>query len=262
MSVVAFGTRLEGERARAWFAVKSHVLGQMGISEKPVGNAENFLILANKLYGLNVPTTGDFEEAICRLHSDLNDMSKNARRMCRRRNVALLGYDVSPNAIAVKRAAIKAKKAKREKTKGQPSAKKVAARDAYRKQHLVMVTKDGKELFGNVMQHSPKEAREEFYKSWDWRTARMEVLKRHARRCMCCGSTPDDLTVDGKPVRLVVDHIKPLSRYWHLRLVQSNLQILCDECNMGKGAWDETDHRSESERLIAQQLTYEIGGAA
>lgn len=44
-------------------------------------------------------------------------------------------------------------------------------------------------------------------------------------------------------MKIVVDHIKPLSKFWHLRLERSNLQVLCDECNMGKGAWDETDHR-------------------
>lgn len=90
--------------------------------------------------------------------------------------------------------------------------------------------------------------REAFYKSWDWRRLRMEVIKKYDRRCMCCGATPEDVALDGTPVRLVVDHIKPLSKHWELRLSPSNLQILCDECNMGKGAWDETDHRSNDER--------------
>jgi 5-methylcytosine-specific restriction endonuclease McrA len=132
------------------------------------------------------------------------------------------------------------------------------------------VTKDGEKIFNNVRQHSSQQDREDFYKSWDWRTLRMKVIKRFGRRCMCCGSTPDDTAVSGAKVRLVVDHVKPLANFWQLRLVPSNLQILCDECNMGKGAWDETDHRSESERLIAEQLRYEIdasptairGGAA
>lgn len=71
----------------------------------------------------------------------------------------------------------------------------------------------------------------------------MEVLKESARRCMCCGATPDDTDMAGNAVKIVVDHIKPLHHYWNLRLKKSNLQILCDECNQGKGAWDETDHR-------------------
>ncbi|MER9768967.1 HNH endonuclease [Mesorhizobium sp. M0189] len=71
----------------------------------------------------------------------------------------------------------------------------------------------------------------------------MEVIKDYGKQCQCCGSRPGETTVAGKPVRIVVDHIKPISRYWHLRLTKSNLQILCAECNMGKGTWDETDHR-------------------
>lgn len=83
-----------------------------------------------------------------------------------------------------------------------------------------------------------------FYRSWEWRTARMVAIKRHGRRCESCGATPGDLTSSGDPVRIVVDHIKPLGKRWDLRLDQNNLQVLCDECNMGKGAWDETDWRS------------------
>lgn len=86
-------------------------------------------------------------------------------------------------------------------------------------------------------------ARNEFYESWDWRTARYKFLKDKGPRCMCCGSAAGDYTVGGTPVRIVVDHIKPLYTHWHLRLDEANFQILCDECNQGKGAWDKTDHR-------------------
>jgi 5-methylcytosine-specific restriction endonuclease McrA len=130
--------------------------------------------------------------------------------------------------------------------------------ETYQKKHLVLVTKDGEKIFNNVKQHSSQEDREAFYKSWDWRTLRMKVIKKYGRRCMCCGSTPGDLDTSGAPVRIVVDHIKPLAKFWQLRLVPSNLQIMCDECNMGKGAWDETDHRTDAEKLIAEQLRYEI----
>lgn len=85
--------------------------------------------------------------------------------------------------------------------------------------------------------------KDEFYKSWDWRTLRLEVIKEHGRACQCCGAMPGMMDAAGDPVRICVDHIKPISKYWHLRLVRSNLQILCDECNMGKGNWDETDFR-------------------
>lgn len=80
----------------------------------------------------------------------------------------------------------------------------------------------------------------DFYSSWEWRTLRMKVIKRDGNRCHCCGSSPDDVDIGGKPVRIVVDHIKPIRKYWDLRLDINNLQILCDECNMGKGSWDKT----------------------
>jgi hypothetical protein len=84
----------------------------------------------------------------------------------------------------------------------------------------------------------------DFYSSWEWRTLRLEAIKKHGRACQCCGATPGMADAAGNPVRICVDHIKPLSKYWALRLEPSNLQILCDECNMGKGNWDETDFRA------------------
>lgn len=86
-------------------------------------------------------------------------------------------------------------------------------------------------------------SKDEFYKSWEWRTLRMEVLKEHGRACQCCGAEPGMKTSSGEAVRICVDHIKPLSKFWHLRLDRTNLQVLCDECNMGKGNWDQTDFR-------------------
>lgn len=71
----------------------------------------------------------------------------------------------------------------------------------------------------------------------------MEVLKEHGRACQCCGAEPGMKTASGDPVRICVDHIKPLSKFWNLRLDRTNLQVLCDECNQGKGAWDQTDFR-------------------
>lgn len=82
-----------------------------------------------------------------------------------------------------------------------------------------------------------KSTKEAFYASWEWTTLRMQILKRYGRRCMCCGATP------GNSVVIHVDHIKPISKYWELRLDPENLQVLCNTCNKGKGAWDETDYR-------------------
>ena len=83
----------------------------------------------------------------------------------------------------------------------------------------------------------------EFYASWEWTTLRMQALKANGGRCECCGSTAKDTGAGGQRVRIHVDHIKPLSKFWELRNDMANLQILCGECNKGKGAWDETDWR-------------------
>jgi 5-methylcytosine-specific restriction endonuclease McrA len=103
-----------------------------------------------------------------------------------------------------------------------------------------------KKITKSVRNHPSISAKEEFYKSWDWRTLRMQALKKFGRACQCCGAEPGMQDASGNPVRIVVDHIKPISRYWDLRLEMGNLQILCDECNMGKGNWDETDFRPDA----------------
>ncbi|RYZ77144.1 MAG: HNH endonuclease [Proteobacteria bacterium] len=41
-----------------------------------------------------------------------------------------------------------------------------------------------------------------------------------------------------------VDHIKPRSKYPHLELEFSNIQVLCPPCNFGKSNKYEDDFRS------------------
>lgn len=76
-----------------------------------------------------------------------------------------------------------------------------------------------------------------FYDSWEWKRVRYEFIKDKERKCNCCGATPKN------GVRIVVDHIKPIRHFWNLRMDSNNLQILCDDCNMGKGSSDQTDWR-------------------
>lgn len=76
-----------------------------------------------------------------------------------------------------------------------------------------------------------------FYESWGWKRARYDFIKDKQRRCQCCGATPEN------GVRIVVDHIHPIRKFWSRRLDPSNFQILCDDCNMGKGSRDQTDWR-------------------
>lgn len=81
------------------------------------------------------------------------------------------------------------------------------------------------------------ETPQEFYQSDAWRRVRYQALQKHGNSCQCCGSRA------GPAVQVHVDHIKPRSKFPELQLELSNLQILCEDCNLGKGNSDETDWR-------------------
>jgi len=84
----------------------------------------------------------------------------------------------------------------------------------------------------------------EFLLSYEWRTVRMKVLKRDGVKCACCGASPQTGAV------MNVDHIKPRRSHPHLALSLNNLQVLCADCNHGKGNWDDTDWRKKSNNAI------------
>lgn len=77
-----------------------------------------------------------------------------------------------------------------------------------------------------------------FLQNYEWRRLRMEVIKERGARCECCGATPQK---DG--IRINVDHVKPRKLFPAMALDKANLQVLCEECNHGKGNWDQTDWR-------------------
>jgi len=84
---------------------------------------------------------------------------------------------------------------------------------------------------------TPDVASDKFLESFEWRRLRMQALIKYGRRCVCCGATPMTGAV------MNVDHIKPRKLFPNLALDINNLQILCGECNHGKGNWDQTDWR-------------------
>lgn len=84
----------------------------------------------------------------------------------------------------------------------------------------------------------PPVSSDDFLSTFEWRRVRMMALKKYGPRCQCCGATPADGAV------MNVDHIKPRKLFPHLALNVNNLQILCHECNHGKGNWDMTDWRN------------------
>lgn len=94
-------------------------------------------------------------------------------------------------------------------------------------QHSLIDRKERKEF---VERHSQEFiASAAFLQTMEWKRARIDVLVRYGNTCMCCGARP----VDG--IYLCVDHIKPRKTHPELALDINNLQILCNNCNAGKG---------------------------
>ena len=88
-------------------------------------------------------------------------------------------------------------------------------------------------------QSTPAKLGKEFYDTWEWKEARFVALKRHGRRCQCCGWAPG-MSDDN---HLVVDHIKPIRTHPDLALDPENHQVLCDHCNKGKSYKHTDDFR-------------------
>lgn len=91
-------------------------------------------------------------------------------------------------------------------------------------------------------------ASDAFLMTYEWRKVRMEALKKYGAKCQCCGATPAHGAV------MNVDHIKPRKLYPHLALDMNNLQVLCHDCNHGKGNWDMTDWRERNESPVQLDL--------
>lgn len=91
----------------------------------------------------------------------------------------------------------------------------------------------------------------DFYASWEWKRLSYETRRARGQRCECCGATPER-----HGVRIVADHIKPIRRFWASRLDPANIQVLCDDCNRGKGSHDETDWRYPESLIPHAALEY------
>lgn len=74
-----------------------------------------------------------------------------------------------------------------------------------------------------------RQEKDSFYKSREWRSLRYQVLREQSACCACCGRSP---RIHG--IVIHVDHILPRSKFPHLALDKSNLQVLCDDCNLAK----------------------------
>jgi hypothetical protein len=70
-----------------------------------------------------------------------------------------------------------------------------------------------------------------------WRQVRFEALRLSNGACCLCGARAKDGAV------LHVDHIKPKSLHPELAFDVDNLQVLCADCNLGKGNRSDDDFR-------------------
>jgi 5-methylcytosine-specific restriction endonuclease McrA len=88
----------------------------------------------------------------------------------------------------------------------------------------------------------------DFYLSDEWRALRVRVLEKYDCKCMMCGRSPK-----AHGIVIHVDHIKPRSKYPELSLTFENLQLLCEDCNIGKCNKYSTDWRPDG-----NETDYEI----
>jgi 5-methylcytosine-specific restriction endonuclease McrA len=77
----------------------------------------------------------------------------------------------------------------------------------------------------------------EFCRTREWAELRQRVLVRYGAVCQCCGASRHT------GATMHVDHIKPRSKFPALELVEDNLQVLCELCNIGKSNTHQTDWR-------------------
>lgn len=91
--------------------------------------------------------------------------------------------------------------------------------------------------------------RDSFYSSKEWRELRVRVIEKYESKCMMCGRSPK---IHG--IVIHVDHIKSRSKYPLLALEFNNLQLLCEDCNLGKSNKYETDWRPKMDIDETEEL--------
>ena len=89
---------------------------------------------------------------------------------------------------------------------------------------------DGRPIYRVGMQST------DFYRCREWLELRYNVLVKYGRKCLACGNAGI----------MHVDHILPRSLHPQLELQFDNLQVLCENCNIGKSNKDSTDWRNQN----------------
>ena len=129
---------------------------------------------------------------------------------------------------------------------------KPEAKDIPKPKHKVKSKKLSKSKKGKKKRKKYTSDYSAFYISKEWRKVRVRVLEKYECKCMMCGRSPK---VHG--IVIHVDHIKPRSKRPELELDITNLQILCEDCNLGKSNRYETDWRPDDDE-ITKELDTEI----
>ena len=78
----------------------------------------------------------------------------------------------------------------------------------------------------------------EFYNSKDWLGLRARALEKYECKCMMCGRSTKE-----HGVVIDVSHIIPRHDRPDLQLDINNVQLLCEDCRLGKGSKYKTDWR-------------------
>jgi len=158
----------------------------------------------------------------------------------------IIGMDISDKIWAqfVKHA--KNKDKHRDKTKKKPKTvnKMTVERDQFWKPEARDIPKAKRAKANKKKQYTTGKG---FYNSKEWLKIRVRVLEKYGCECMMCGRSKKN-----HGVVIHVDHIKPRSKYPELELDINNLQILCDQCNIGKGNRYETDWRPEDDQITKE----------
>lgn len=89
---------------------------------------------------------------------------------------------------------------------------------------------------------------DEFLNSPEWLDLRYRVLQKRGGVCELCGARGSA----NNPIQC--DHIKPRSKHPELALVETNIQVLCRHCNMGKSNKDDTAWRYQPSRSLADNI--------
>lgn len=89
---------------------------------------------------------------------------------------------------------------------------------------------------------------EGFLQSREWLDLRYRVLQKRGGICELCGARG---SADNA---IQCDHIKPRSKHPELALTESNIQVLCRQCNLGKSNKDDTAWRYKPSRSFADNI--------